>query len=528
MEAKYPEEKNINNGVEASETETLNPPISETEETQTVHQPEASPTLSHIPSSGTEMNQAVFANAQNSGLREPSISPELLAAKQAELEKLQESYRNYERQQQALEEKLRAKSQHKEARKMAKRIRREEKRKARALSSPYRGYRSLTVFFLVISFLASTLTGAYISYYVLLNYLGFEQVNPNQVSHVEAPKTTANKEVKLESSGGEGSASVQYSTAEIANQAVPAVAAILTSARVDTFFGEREIEGAGSGVIIDPKGYVVTNNHVIEGASTITVLLASGDKLEASIVESDPDQDIALLKLPEAKAGKSYPYIEMADSESVTVGERAIAIGNPLGNLEGTVTQGIVSATGRTVTTQSELSGRTVTIDHALQTDASINSGNSGGALLNAEGKLIGINVIKASRTASGAAVDGIGFAIPSNRVREISAQFIDYDENGHPSIGIVGRSITAEMGEPFGIPAGVYVREVVKNSSADRAGLQAKDVIIEFDGTKVESVADMNRIKLKHSVGDKLTVKYYRNGEEGSCEIELERRPAQ
>ncbi len=450
---------------------------------------------------------------------------------------------------QAKEEELRAKAQKKAAKRRAKQIRREEYAKARRMSAPYRGHRVAAGFGLALAVLLSGVVGGGIVYQLRqADYQALqaqiEALKGNKDLKLQSPKPqdekktvkeNANKDqqdstheksqsdqkpvTRGENLGAQTSASQELSTPEIAQKAVPAVVAILTQSTVRTPFGDSLIQGAGSGVIIDAKGYVVTNHHVIEGANQITVKLASGDDVVGDVVQTDPDNDIAVVKL---ESGREYPAIEMADSDLVVVGEKAVAIGNPLGNLEGTVTEGIVSATGRTISSVSELTGRQVTIENALQTDASINSGNSGGALLNAEGKLIGINVMKAGSPNMQVAVDGIGFAIPSNHVKEIASQFIDYDEHGKPSFGIVGIALSQEQQRSFDLPQGVYVRAIVPNSGAAESDLNRGDIITQIDGQAVTSLQDINALKAKKSIGDKVKITYFRAGSYAETEVQL------
>ena len=446
------------------------------------------------------------------------------------------------------EEKLREKVRRKESKKRAKAIAKAEKRKTREIVSTYRGHRVAIVALFLAAIFLSGMAGASFTYFYLQSEvsqirkeLKLDSASENKESSRndiknssskqdvtpdnEAAKDTAEYDNAKavtpdpERDDVKTSAEVELSTPAIAQAAIPAVVAIFTENTIRTPFGDAQVGGAGSGVIIDPKGYVVTNNHVVESGGEISVKLANGDKKDAEIVATDPANDIAVLKI---NGDDEYPYIEMADSDTVVIGEKTVAIGNPLGNLEGTVTSGIVSAMGREVSTKSEVTGQVVTIENAIQTDASINSGNSGGALLNAEGKLIGINSVKASTTSSGVSVDGIGFAIPSNHVKEIASRFINYDENGRPSFGIVATPLSEEQASPFGFPAGILVRKVTKDSGAEKAGLKVNDIITEVDGQKVSSINDMHAIKVKYSVGDKVKIKYFRAGEEYETDLIL------
>jgi serine protease Do len=263
--------------------------------------------------------------------------------------------------------------------------------------------------------------------------------------------------------------------------------------RFREFFGEEFMErffrgrppreesrAAGSGVIVDSRGYILTNNHVIENAETVTVRLSDQRKFTAKVIGRDPKTDLAVVKV-EAPAG-SLPVAELGDSDKLKIGQWAIAIGNPFG-LDRTVTVGIVSATGR------QRVG-VATYENFIQTDASINPGNSGGPLLNLDGKVIGIN------TAIVAAGQGIGFSIPINMAREIMRQLIETGKVVRGWLGIAIQELTDELAAGFGVQprSGVLVADVVKGSPAEAAGVKAGDVIVEFGGHAVKEVPDLQR----------------------------------
>lgn len=252
------------------------------------------------------------------------------------------------------------------------------------------------------------------------------------------------------------------------------------------FFGydgeqERAFSAQGSGVIIDAdKGYIVTNNHVIENANSITVVLNSGKHFTAKLIGRDPQTDIALLQI---KSDTKLTAIAMADSDRLRVGDFALAIGNPFG-IGQTVTSGIVSALAR--------SGFNATgFENFIQTDASINRGNSGGALINIKGELIGINT--AIIAPSGGSV-GIGFAIPSNMVKSLTKQLSDYGEVRRGLLGIKGSELTSDIAKAFDINVekGAFVSEVIPNSAAAVAGIKAGDVIVSINGKPIASFAEL------------------------------------
>ena len=267
---------------------------------------------------------------------------------------------------------------------------------------------------------------------------------------------------------------------------------------------------AGSGIIISEDGYVLTNNHVISGADKITVYVNSGDgseeqSYEATLVGSSESNDIAVLKIDATGLNAAA----FGDSDQIEVGELAVAIGNPMGQVHGSVTAGIISAV------EQELTIDDVTIN-AIQTDAAINPGNSGGALFDSYGNVIGIVYAKSSSVS----IEGIGYAIPVNNIKDLVAQMIndpdsvkDQTKGSQIMLGITIRDITEDMSKQYSMPVGVYITEVSSMSAAERAGLQKGDIITEFAGETVTSADDLNAIKAKQTSGDTVSVKIDRNG---------------
>jgi len=250
----------------------------------------------------------------------------------------------------------------------------------------------------------------------------------------------------------------------------------------DKYFKRRPHEdgrAAGSGVIVDPKGYILTNNHVIENARDITVRLSDGRKFSAKLVGRDPKTDLAVLKVD---APTPLPTAELGDSDRLRVGQWAVAIGNPFG-LDRTVTVGIVSATARTHV-------GVATYENFIQTDASINPGNSGGPLLNLDGRVIGIN------TAIVASGQGIGFAIPVNEAKSVMAQLIARGRVVRGWLGIVIQDVTDQLASTFGVREreGVLIADVMRGGPADVAGMRAGDVVVGFEGAKISEVPQLQR----------------------------------
>jgi len=265
----------------------------------------------------------------------------------------------------------------------------------------------------------------------------------------------------------------------------------------------KEVKSLGSGVIIDADaGHIVTNYHVIEGADEISITLHDGQQLEATIVGSDPEADVAILKIEHA----NLTHIPFADSSKLRVGDFTVAIGNPFG-LGQTVTSGIISALGR--------SGLGIEgYEDFIQTDASINPGNSGGALVNLRGELVGINT--AILASGGTGNVGIGFAIPINMVRELTNQIIEYGEVRRGMLGVIMQNLTPELARAFGLDMhqGVVISQVVEDSAASKAGLLAGDVVAEINGVSVKNASAMRNMVGLMRVGAKMDISVLREGE--------------
>ena len=259
-------------------------------------------------------------------------------------------------------------------------------------------------------------------------------------------------------------------------------------------------QGSGSGIIISEDGYVVTNQHVVEGATSLSVILSTGQEYTATLKGSDARTDLALLKIE----GENFPYATFGDSNALRVGELCVAIGNPLGQeLAGTVTVGYISALNRSVT----IDNKTLTL---IQTDAAINPGNSGGALVNQYGQVIGINTAKISSSN----LEGLGFAIPTSEATPIISDLMQAGYvKGRPVIGISGSAITKQQAERYNLVEGVYVYSMSVNSPANLAGIKVGDIVVECEGKKVTTVDELNDIKNKYKPGDTIKLKVYRGG---------------
>lgn len=298
--------------------------------------------------------------------------------------------------------------------------------------------------------------------------------------------------------------------AKIVADVGPSVVSITSNIAYRDFLNmERTTQASGSGVIYSVTADAVdilTNAHVIEGASEVLVQIKPDEYYKAEIVGKDKSTDLAILKIPVSDMPKelviSLKAATFGDSDALKVGETAIAIGNPLG-YNSTVTVGVISAVDREIKDKNSLK--------LIQTDAAINPGNSGGALVNAYGEVIGINTIKISDTQ----VEGIGFAIPSNSILPIVNELISKGFVSRPYLGIYGAEITKEASETYDMPVGIYVRGLIEGSGSEKAGILAGDVIISVDGTRIETMAQLTEALSKYQVGDQVKVRLVRDSEQ-------------
>ena len=351
-------------------------------------------------------------------------------------------------------------------------------------------------------------------------------------------KNSSNSTVPTSTSTAEGTSTNLISLSNYSNTAVFAANKILPSivgievtytATSNSIFGfgspsTSTATATGSGIIISEDGYIVTNNHVVDTSSSNSYsyydlsdatsvkvkLYGSDDTYDAKIVGKDSQTDLAVLKIDKT----DLTAAEFADSDQAVVGEFAMAVGSPLG-LDTTVTTGIISAVNREVESDG-------TKYVCIQTDAAINSGNSGGALVNSDGKVIGINTLKLS----GSGVEGIGFAIPINSTLDIISQLKDHNKVLRPYIGISGIDLDDSTAKRYNLVLGVYVKTVQSFSPAEKAGLQSGDVIIQADGKDIKTMDELNEIKNSHQIGDTMKLKINRSGQEKEVTVTLEETP--
>ena len=287
------------------------------------------------------------------------------------------------------------------------------------------------------------------------------------------------------------------------------------------FFGyeripySREVQGSGSGVIIREDGYIVTNNHVIAGANAIEVTLNNNRTYPARLIGTDPATDVALIKIEES----GLPIVPFADSDQLRLGEWVLAIGSPY-DLRSTITAGIVSAKGRSMPKDPN-NPNEFRIESFIQTDAAVNPGNSGGALVNKEGKLVGVNTAIISQTGSYA---GYSFAVPSNIVKRITDDLMDYGTVHRARLGIVMLPINDEIAKELKLSSvnGVYITDMASDSAAAEAGIKVGDVVVEIGGSKVTGVSSVQELVNNFHPGDRAEVKVIRGGEALSFEVVL------
>ncbi|AKN33681.1 deoxyribonuclease HsdR [Clostridium carboxidivorans P7] len=369
-----------------------------------------------------------------------------------------------------------------------------------------RGLVSYVIVGLICSVVAGTASTAVTLYY--LPNSNFFKNTPLYQNLKQGSGTTATSTNYINAStvSTKGSLTV----AQIAQKVGPAVVGVSTTgiSQNDYGFAEKQ-EGMGSGIIINSEGYILTNFHVINGAQQVKVILNDKKEVSAKIVNYDQNMDLAIVKVTDSSV-KMPAVAELGSSEALQVGDPVVAIGNPLGKeLLGSVTTGVISAKNREI--QESTNGPKQTF---LQTDAAINAGNSGGALVNSQGQVIGINTAKIN----GSGVEGLGFAIPMDSIKPK----IDSLLKPILKIGISCKDISSDVAKQNNVPEGVAVIQVQEFSPAEKAGLQAGDIITKFDGKSVKSVDSMNTIKSKHKSGDEISLEVYRDGSTKSLKLKL------
>lgn len=336
----------------------------------------------------------------------------------------------------------------------------------------------------------------------------------------------SNTPITFLGSGQDGNSAnfTEGSIADIADKVSKSVVSIITSTKVTNFFGQDyNSSAAGTGIIVTSDGYILTNKHVINGATKVTVVLDDGTTYEdVEVVAVDPMNDVAFLKIKDVS---DLTAATLGDSKTINVGQQVIAIGNALGEFQNSVTSGIVSGTGRSVTASDGSGYNAETLSDLIQTDAAINSGNSGGPLVNAAGEVIGIN------TATSASAENMGFAIPISSVKGMLAQLIETGKAKRAYLGVYSTAITAESAKQNNLPvtSGAYLYSpstysaIVKGSPADKAGLKDKDIVTAVNGVKVGAAGSLADLISEYKPGDTVQLAVIREGKEIAINVTLE-----
>lgn len=372
-------------------------------------------------------------------------------------------------------------------------------------------------YFLLVVMVAggSALTGAFAGGFAVYKALGENQAVPlinAPLSPADSNTTTSpNQTLVLHSTD------VETAVTGSVQMVGPAVVTIVgTIPGQETIFGQTsDARVSGSGFFISDQGYIVTNNHVVNGTQDMTIILSDGTEQKATLVGTDPYSDIAVLKTD----GTVPAVVSLGNSDLLKPGESVIAIGSPLGDFHNTVTVGVVSATGRSIET-----GNGYTVEGLIQTDAAINQGNSGGPLVNLAGEVIGVNNMIVRGSGNGAVAEGLGFAIPVNTAQAVASQIIAKGYFSRPFMGINFQAISPDIADAYHLPVkwGIYVSKVAPNSPADKAGLQQKDIIVSINNVKVDETHDYLNMLYTYKPGDTISLGILRDGKEISLKITL------
>ncbi len=335
----------------------------------------------------------------------------------------------------------------------------------------------------------------------------------------------ASTPITILSEGMDGNSAnfVEGSVADIVEKVSESVVSIVTSLKSTSLFGQSyDSSAAGTGIIVTADGYILTNKHVIDGATKINVVLDDGTTYEnVKLVVTDPLNDIAFLKISDVSDLKPA---KLGNSKTITVGQQVIAIGNALGQYQNSVTSGIISGTGRSLTATDSTGSMSENLTDMIQTDAAINSGNSGGPLLNAAGEVIGIN------TATGSGVENIGFAIPIASVKGMLSQLIETGKAARAYIGVYSVEITPDVAKEYNLPVstGVYLYNsakysaIINNSPAEKAGLRDKDIITAVNGVKIGSAGSLGTLIGEYKPDDTVQLTVVRDGKEIAINVTL------
>jgi S1-C subfamily serine protease len=352
---------------------------------------------------------------------------------------------------------------------------------------------------LILGAVVGGVTGGLIARSTLQAQTASSAAKPNSASIVSAASTRATGD----------SNQIVVAAVKRVGPAVVTVVNTMPQQQVFGFFGDsvQQPKASGSGVIISPQGYIVTNNHVVDGYQTLHVIYADGTTVPAELVGTDQFADLAVIKV----SGAVPAVAELGDSDNLQIGEAVIAIGNPLGDFKNTVTFGVISGLDRTLGIDQGTS-----YEKMIQTDAAINQGNSGGPLVNLSGQIVGINTaIVRGNSSSSAVAEGLGFSIPSKTVSSIASQLISKGYVERPYLGVRWQLISPEIAQANNLPMewGVYVQAVVASATADQAGVQRGDIITKIGTEAISDINGFANLLNHHKVGDNVSIEVWRNG---------------
>jgi 2-alkenal reductase len=376
--------------------------------------------------------------------------------------------------------------------------------------------RNRVIYLLLVVVLAGTsgLFGAAAGGYVV--YRTVSQVQPASLTN-SAPLVQAVQANNGQQSLVINTTDIQTTITQAVKKVGPAVVTVVgTIPGQMTIFGQTGDQTvSGSGIFISDQGYILTNNHVVEGTKDVNIVLSDGSQETATIVGTDLYSDIAVLKTD----GKVPAVASLGNSDVLNPGESVIAIGSPLGDFKNTVTVGVVSATGRSIDT-----GQGYQIEDLIQTDAAINQGNSGGPLVNLAGEVIGINTLIVRNSGSGTVAEGLGFAIPINTAQAVAEQIMQKGYISRPYLGISFQAITPDIAAAYNLPVqwGVYISKVATNSPASQADLQRGDIITSIGGVSLDETHSYINILFTYKPGDQVTVEFERNGQAHQVQVML------
>jgi serine protease Do len=374
--------------------------------------------------------------------------------------------------------------------------------------------RILYVLFVALVAGTSALAGVFVGGIAVYRAVGARNSLPTAVQQVLPASNTATnptQDFTIDSTN------IQTSVTQAAQKVGPAVVTVVgTIPGQSSFFGQSADQTvSGSGFFVSDQGYIITNNHVVEGTNAVTVVLSNGSQEKAAIVGTDQFNDIAVLKVD----GRVPAVVTLGNSDALNPGETAIAIGSPLGDFKNTVTVGVVSATGRSIDT-----GNGYQMEGLLQTDAAINPGNSGGPLVDLAGHVIGVNTLIVRNSGNGSVAEGLGFAIPIDTAQAVATQIIQKGYFAHPYIGITYQPIAPDIANAYNLPVqwGAYVSTVASGSPASQAGLQEGDIITKVGDLAIDQNHSYLNTLYTYKPGDQVTLTVVRNGQTAQLQITL------